>query len=103
MTPSPQPNRPKAAKDAPVFTRSPVRGEVNFAPFECTERPSQLTKDERLELRDQHRYFKIFPSGGDQGLIADFVRRVPYNSEKKSFYSKTGREVFERKSITRAV
>lgn len=84
------------AKDAAVFHRSPVKGEVNYAPYECTERDITLNKAQRQELQEQHRRFRIFPSGGEEGLIGDYVRHVPYNSEKKSFFGKTGRDAFER-------
>ncbi|THW81402.1 hypothetical protein D6D18_08825 [Aureobasidium pullulans] len=87
--------RQKIAKDAPVFNRNPARGEVNYAPFEVSDRCAMLSKRERQELAEQHHRFRIFPNGGDQGLIRDFVRHIPYNSEKKAFSDKTGREAFE--------
>ncbi|KAI5249003.1 hypothetical protein E4T43_01114 [Aureobasidium subglaciale] len=87
--------RQKIAKDAPVFNRNPARGEVNYAPFEVSDICALLSKRERQELAEQHRRFNIFPSGSDQGLIRDFVRHIPYNSEKKAFSDKTGREAFE--------
>ncbi|KAI4716657.1 hypothetical protein E4T48_07112 [Aureobasidium sp. EXF-10727] len=88
--------RQKIAKDAPVFNRNPARGEVNYAPFEVSDRCALLSKRERQELAEHHRNFNIFPNGSsDQGLIRDFVRHIPYNSEKKAFSDKTGREAFE--------
>ncbi|KAI5199898.1 hypothetical protein E4T39_05998 [Aureobasidium subglaciale] len=88
-------SRQKIAKDAPVFNRNPARGEVNYAPFEVSEICALLSKRERHELAEQHRRFNIFPNGSDQGLIKDFARHIPYNSEKKAFSDKTGREAFE--------
>ncbi|KAH0344318.1 hypothetical protein KCU81_g4903, partial [Aureobasidium melanogenum] len=88
--------RQKIAKDAAVFNRSPARGEVNYAPFEVSDQCAMLSKRERLELAEQHRRFKIYPNGsGEENLIRDFVRHIPYNSEKKAFSDKTGREAFE--------
>lgn len=81
-----------------MFNRNPARGEVNYAPFEVSDRCAMLSKRERQELAEQHHRFRIFPNGGDQGLIRDFVRHIPYNSEKKAFSDKTGREAFERES-----
>ncbi|KAL1306291.1 hypothetical protein AAFC00_004376 [Neodothiora populina] len=87
--------RPKAAKDAAVFQRGPVKGAVNYPPYECNENDGVLTKPERDELLMQHKRFKIYPSGGDEGLIHDYVRSVPYSSNKKTFSGRTGREGFE--------
>jgi hypothetical protein len=71
----------KVAKDAPIFIRGKIRGELRYAPFE--------TQDE--ELAEIHREFEIHP----MGRIAQYPRHIPYNSEKKSFLEKTGRESFE--------
>lgn len=71
----------KAAKDAPVFLRGKIRGELRYPP--CEERDETLAK--------HHRDFRIHP----MGEIAEFPRHIPYNSEKKSFQEKTGRESFE--------
>ena len=90
--------RQKMAKDAAIFQRGPVKQPVNYAPYECNENNGILSKAERKELMEQHKRFKIFPSGGDEGQIYDYVRHIPYNSEKKTFFGKTGREGFERKS-----
>jgi hypothetical protein len=89
--------RQKMAKDAPVFNRNPARGEVHYPPFEVSDKCAMLTKRERQELAENHRRFNIFPNGDKEGLIRDFVRHIPYNSEKKAFSDKTGREAFERK------
>lgn len=90
--------RPRLPKDAAIFTLSATNGQVNYAPYECTERHAVLSPDERHELKQQHRRFRLFPSGGEERLIGEYVRRVPYNSDKKGFsFGKTGREGFERK------
>lgn len=73
--------RQKVAKDAPIFTKDKIRGKMRYPP--CEERDEELTK--------QHREFQIFPMGN----IADYPRHIPYNSDKKTFQEKTGRESFE--------
>lgn len=88
--------RQKMAKDAPVFNRNPARGEVHYPPFEVSDKCAMLTKKERQELAENHRRFNIYPNGDEDGLIRDYVRHIPYNSEKKAFSDKTGREAFER-------
>lgn len=71
----------KLTKDAPVFARGPIRGECRFPPDEY--------QDEGLAA--YHQQFEVFP----MGEIADYPRHIPYNSEKKLFLEKTGREHFE--------
>jgi hypothetical protein len=77
------PKRQKIPKDAPIFAEgAKVVGKVNFPPYEACD-------DE--ELIAQHRKFQMFP----MGQIAKYPRHIPYNSEKKDFMEKTGREAFE--------
>jgi hypothetical protein len=78
--------RPKIAKDAPSFKLGKPRGEIRYPP--CEYRDEQLKKE--------HEKFELFPMG-DEEKISNFPRHVPYNSEKKSFLEKTGRECFEGK------
>ncbi|GAB7354986.1 hypothetical protein MBLNU459_g5598t1 [Dothideomycetes sp. NU459] len=87
--------RQKMAKDAAIFHKNPVKGDVNYAPYECLEKDLTLTNAQRQDLREQHRRFCIYPSGGEEGLIGDYVRHVPYSSDKKTFSGKTGRDAFE--------
>ncbi|KAK2749406.1 hypothetical protein FQN57_006338 [Myotisia sp. PD_48] len=77
----PREKKQKVSKDAPIFTRGIPRGQVRYPPCEY--------QDERLAA--EHRLFKIHP----MGQITEFPRHIPYNSEKKSFLEKTGRESFE--------
>lgn len=77
------PKRQKIPKDAAIFTDAKVNGLVNFPPYEYRD-------DE--ELVAQHRKFQIYPMGNIQKKGA---RRIPYNSEKKDFMPKTGRDAFE--------
>lgn len=94
-TPSPS-KRQKLVKDAAVFVRGNVKGAVNYPPFECTEDAICLSEAQKDELATQHQCFEVFPSGhGNQGHIGDYVRHIPYSSEKKSFFGKTGREAFD--------
>ncbi|KAE8367471.1 hypothetical protein BDV27DRAFT_154905 [Aspergillus caelatus] len=73
--------RPKIAKDAPIFHRGKIRGELRYPP--CEERSEALIK--------AHRDFQLHPMGD----IIKYPRHIPYNSDKKSFQEKTGRESFE--------
>ncbi|KAG2417953.1 hypothetical protein HFD88_001052 [Aspergillus terreus] len=78
---SPRQKRQKVAKDAAVFIEGKPRGKVRYPP--CEERDEELAK--------RHREFQIYPMGN----IADYPRHIPYNSDKKTFQEKTGRESFE--------
>ncbi|KAI0022530.1 hypothetical protein F4780DRAFT_179047 [Xylariomycetidae sp. FL0641] len=71
----------KMPKDAVVFTKSKPKGQVNYMPFE---------KLDEASLREV-RKFQVFPFG----KIQEYCRHIPYNSGKKDFYEKTGRESFE--------
>ncbi|KAH1709055.1 hypothetical protein KXX23_003067 [Aspergillus fumigatus] len=78
---TPRPKRPKVAKDAAIFTKAKPRGEVRYPP--CEERDEELAR--------MHREFRIHPMGD----ISEYARHIPYNSDKKSFQERTGRESFE--------
>lgn len=72
----------KMSKDTAVFnTKSRPKGAVNFHPYERLDDAS---------LR-QVRKFQVYPLG----RIQEYCRHIPYNSGKKDFYVKTGRESFE--------
>ncbi|KAB8277200.1 hypothetical protein BDV30DRAFT_245531 [Aspergillus minisclerotigenes] len=77
----PRQKRPKIAKDAPIFNRGKIRGELRYPP--CEERSEALIQ--------AHHQFQLHPMGD----IAEYPRHIPYNSDKKSFQEKTGRESFE--------
>ena len=79
----PRQKKQKLTKDGPVFTKGKIRGELRYPP--CEERDEDLTR--------LHREFQIHPLGS----IADYPRHIPYNSDKKSFQDRTGRESFEGK------
>lgn len=88
----------KAAKDAAVFTKASPTGRVNYLPFEPTEAPICLSEDDRRELARQHKRFRIKPSErAGEGQIQDYTRVIPYSSDKKSFFDKTGKEGFSGK------
>ncbi|KAF7590189.1 hypothetical protein BBP40_003163 [Aspergillus hancockii] len=78
---SPRQKKQKIAKDAPIFNRGETRGELRYPP--CEERDEELAK--------VHRDFQLHPMGD----IADYPRHIPYNSDKKTFQERTGRESFE--------
>ncbi|KAL5316955.1 hypothetical protein ACEPPN_016007 [Leptodophora sp. 'Broadleaf-Isolate-01'] len=71
----------KMAKDGAVFIKGKIKGELNFPAFECLDEG----------VLEELRKFQIFPLG----TIQEHARHIPYNSERKSFLEKTGRESFE--------
>ena len=70
-------------KDYAVFREGKVRGELRYPPFE---------EEGHSDLVAIHRQFKLNPQ---LGCIGHYPRHIPYNSDKKSFQEKTGRESFE--------
>lgn len=68
-------------KDHAGHSKSKAKGAVNFPPFEDLDDKS---------LREIRRY-DVRPFGS----IQTNCRHIPYNSEKKDFFDKTGRESFE--------
>ncbi|KAK2757564.1 hypothetical protein FQN54_004533 [Arachnomyces sp. PD_36] len=80
-SPTPRPKKQKVSKDAPVFVKGQVRGELRYPPYEY--------QDE--ELRQAHELFKLHP----MGRISEFPRHIPYNSDKKPFMGATGRGGFD--------
>jgi hypothetical protein len=79
----PHSKKQKMAKDGAVFIKGKPKGQVNFRPFE------NLDKGSINALSSFH----ITPFG----KIEDYPRHIPYNSDKKDFLKKTGRESFEGK------
>jgi hypothetical protein len=69
------------AKDGAIFQPGKTKGEVNFPPFEDLDETS---------IREAEKYH-IY----SLGQIRECPRHIPYNSDKKSFLEKTGRESFE--------
>ncbi|KAK4226805.1 hypothetical protein QBC38DRAFT_341346, partial [Podospora fimiseda] len=63
------------------YLRSRTKGNVNFPPFE------DLDEESLAKVLA----FIVFPLG----RIMETARRIPYNSSKKDFYQKTGRESFD--------
>ncbi|KXX74789.1 Transcriptional repressor XBP1 [Madurella mycetomatis] len=78
---TPSNGSPRMTENAKHPAKGRVKGVVNFPPFEVLEEASLA----------QVRRFRVDPFGSIQGTC----RRIPYNSGKKDFFSKTGREVFE--------
>lgn len=80
--------RQRVPKDAPIFLEgNKVVGMVNFSPHE--------TGQDR-NLIAQHRRFQVFPLGE---IYKKGIRHIPYNSDKKDFMEKTGRDAFESKAF----
>ncbi|KAJ5220495.1 hypothetical protein N7468_009699 [Penicillium chermesinum] len=82
--------KPKGVKDAPIFRLGPTTGVVRYAPHEA--RDQRLTAIyERFRLYPMNRQLR---DGTREGNIVDYPRPIPYQSEKKDFYQKTGRDSF---------
>jgi hypothetical protein len=80
------PKRQKIPKDAAIFLEgNKIVGYVNY--------PAHEAGDD-MRLAAQHRRFQINPMGK---IMKKGVRHIPYNSDKKDFMEKTGREAFESK------
>jgi hypothetical protein len=83
------PRRQKIPKDAPVFSEgNKIVGLVNYPPHEAEG-------DQNLAI--QQKRFQIYPLGE---IFRKGVRHIPYNSDKKDFLDKTGRDAFESKRLT---
>jgi hypothetical protein len=67
----------------PALVKSKANGLIKFPPYE------DLDAAARLEVRR----FCVSPIGD----IQEYSRHIPYNSGKKNFYDRTGRESFEGK------
>lgn len=80
-SPLPPGKKQKLSKDAAIFAKGKTRGEIRYPPHEI--------EDE--DIAKQHARFQLYP----RGRIAEYCRHIPYNSEKKLFLEKTGRESFE--------
>lgn len=81
------PKRLKVAKDAPIFSEgNKIVGNVNYPPYEA---------EHDQDLTAQHQSFQVYPLGE---IYRKGVRHIPYNSDKKDFQDKTGREAFESRS-----
>lgn len=84
------PKRHKIPKDAPIFSEgNKIVGIVNYPPHEA---------DNDRDLVVQHQRFQVYPLGE---IYKKGVRHIPYNSDKKDFLEKTGREAFESKFLQR--
>ena len=81
FSPIPPRKKLKVAKDAAIFVRKDARGEIRYPPCEYQD----------AELAAAHAAFMIHP----MGHISEYPRHIPYTSEKKAFFEKTGRESFE--------
>jgi hypothetical protein len=80
-SPARRAKKQKVSKDAAIFMRGRVRGELRYPPCEYQD----------AELAEVHKRFELHP----MGHITEFPRHIPYNSDKKTFMEKTGRGSFE--------
>jgi hypothetical protein len=82
--PNIMPKRQKVPKDAPIFSEgNKIVGFVNYKPHEAEDDKALIAEHER---------FQVFPLGE---IHRRGVRHIPYNSDKKDFLDKTGRDAFE--------
>lgn len=77
------------SKDAPVFSKGKVKGQIRYPPWE----------NYNGELATELDRYSVYPLG----RISEYHRHIPYNSDKKSFLEKTGRGSFEGELASRSV
>lgn len=77
------PKKQKMSKAAATFVKGKPKGEVNYPPYEIQDEATAA----------EHAKFQVQPIG----RIGEYPKRIPYNSEKKSFQQKTGMDGFEGK------
>lgn len=81
-TPSLAPlKKQKMSKAAAIFVKGTPKGEVNYPPYEIQDEATAA----------EHAKFEVQPIGH----IGEYPKRIPYNSEKKTFQQKTGMDGFE--------
>lgn len=99
-TPTPGPETPvtpastrRQKNGKGVAKPAPTKGIVRYKSFECNS--DFLCSDPALrdEIISQHRKFQVSAEG--PGLISEFPKHIPYASDRKDFFNKTGREAFE--------
>jgi hypothetical protein len=71
----------RMSKATTAFVKAKPKGEINYPPYEKLNKDTIAAYDE----------FEVQPIG----QIQQFPKRIPYNSEKKTFQRKTGRDGFE--------
>ncbi|KAL2050605.1 hypothetical protein ABVK25_009113 [Lepraria finkii] len=71
----------KMSKAAAPIMKAKPKGEINYPPYEECDEDTTAAYDE----------FEVQPIG----QIQDYPKRIPYNSEKKTFQRKTGMDGFE--------
>ena len=69
------------SKAAATFIKGKPKGEVNYPPYEIQDEATAA----------EHEKFEVQPIG----RIGEYPKRIPYNSEKKTFQQKTGMDGFE--------
>ena len=69
------------SKAAATFVKGKPKGKVNYPPYEIQDEATAA----------EHEKFEVQPIG----RIGEYPKRIPYNSEKKTFQQKTGMDGFE--------
>ena len=75
------PKKQKMSKAAATFIKGKPKGEVNYPPYEIQDEATAAELEK----------FEVQPIG----RIGEYPKRIPYNSEKKTFQQKTGMDGFE--------
>jgi hypothetical protein len=75
----------RISKGAAIFIKGQPKGEVNYPPYEIQD----------ITTAAEYRKYEVQPIG----RISDYPKRIPYNSDKKTFQQKTGRDGFEGKPL----
>ncbi|TQS38970.1 hypothetical protein Golomagni_00513 [Golovinomyces magnicellulatus] len=96
---SPSPSSPDSLTQQPPSTLKPVAGKQELMKIEMVSSKTKLKGEvcfspyEDLDetTAQEVKKFEVYPLG----KIKEYSRHIPYNSGKKSFLEKTGRESFE--------
>lgn len=71
----------KMHKGVSILIKGEPKGKVNYAPYEIQD----------THTAAEYQKYEVKPIG----QISDYPKRIPYNSDKKSFQQRTGRDGFE--------
>lgn len=72
-------------KGASALIKGEPKGKINYPPYEIQD----------TDTAAEYRKYEVKPVG----QISDYPKRIPYNSDKKTFQQKTGRDGFEGMNI----
>lgn len=68
----------------------------DYLPYELNENLTGMNAQQRQELARQHKHFQVLPPTGKAGdRIADTTSHIPYTSDKRELYAKTGKNALD--------